>query len=87
MQDIAIYARLNAEATERAIPQEVAKGKHVVAHYEGLAFFGHKAFDTRAEAETFAADLNKQLGVTTKIYSPQGEGSGCAEKQTEAALA
>ncbi len=71
MQDIAIFARLNAEATERAIPQEVAKGKHVVAQYEGLAFFGHKAFDTRAEAEAYAADLNKQVGTSTKIHSPE----------------
>ena len=71
MQSIEVFAKLNAEATERAIPQEVAKGLHVVAQYEGLSFFGHKAFSTRPEAEAYATELNKQPGTTTKIHSPE----------------
>ncbi len=71
MNDLHIIARQNAKATEASIPSEVAAGKHVVARYEGVNFFGHESFDTREQAEARAAELNKDHGTTTKIHSPE----------------
>ena len=71
MNDLHIIAKQNAKATEAAIPREVAAGKHVVARYEGVNFFGHESFDTREQADARAAELNKDHGTSTKIYSPE----------------
>ena len=71
MNDLHIIAKQNAKATEAAIPREVAAGKHVVARYEGVNFFGHESFDSREKAEARAAELNKDYGTSTKIHSPE----------------
>lgn len=73
MQDLATFAKLNAQATERHIPQETAKGKYVVAHYTGLSFYSYSTHDTLAEAQEKKAEIEKSYGDRGVIHEPQVE--------------
>lgn len=70
MQDLAQIRRANANIASSAITKAIQAGKHVVATFHGLNISDFKAFDTREEGAGYAAEQEKQIGVTAKIYSP-----------------
>jgi len=72
MQDINVIAKINAEAAERDIPQQLANGKHVVAEFAGLHYVAHHVFDTAEKAQHKAAQLNAEGGSThARTFSPE----------------
>lgn len=71
MQDLAQIRRQNGSNISTVVPTLVAEGKHVVVHFTGLNYAGHKAFDSAEEAGVYAADKAKEVGVTVKTYSPE----------------
>ena len=71
MQDLAQIRRQNGNQINSVVPNLVAEGKHVVVHFTGLNYAGHKAFDTAEEAGAYAAAKAKEPGVTVKPYSPE----------------
>lgn len=72
MQDLNVINKLNNEAVQRDIPNQLAAGKHVVAEYAGLHFIGSSAFDTLAEAEARKKSLDDKgiPGNRAEILSP-----------------
>lgn len=74
MQDLETINRLNAEAIERDIPRQQAKGKFVVAEYAGVHFVGYSTHTERSSAEHKLAQLNAS-GTSThgKLFEPTAE--------------
>lgn len=70
MQDLAQIRRANANSFAGAITSAVQAGKHVVAIFHGLQISNFKSFDTKEEGDGYAAEQEKNIGVTAKIYSP-----------------
>ncbi len=70
MNDLQTINRLNAEAIERDIPRQQAKGKFVVAEFSGLNFIGYSTHDREAEANSYACELGIKPGCRTKVYHP-----------------
>lgn len=70
MNDLATIAKKNADAVERNIPREQAKGKHVVATYNGVNFEGYSTHGTQAEALEKVAEEELRLGVRTRLFEP-----------------
>ena len=70
MQDLAQIRRANANVVTGAITKDVQAGKHVVAVFSGLNIHSFKSFDTREEGAGYAAEQEKNIGFTAKIYFP-----------------
>ena len=75
MQDLEIINKLNAEAIERSIPQQLAAGRVVVAEYAGLHFIGFETFSGEtalADAQAKLAKLNSSNdGTHGKLFTPE----------------
>lgn len=75
MQDIQVIAKLNAEAVERSIPQQLAAGRTVVAEYSGLTFVGFETFSGENAERDARAKLNelnnRNDGSHGKIIRPE----------------
>ncbi len=75
MQDLHIINKLNAEAIERSIPQQLAAGRTVVAEYAGLHFVGYETFsgeNAEAEAQAKADEIaSRGYTYTAKILRPE----------------
>lgn len=75
MQDLEVIHKLNAEAIERSIPQQLAAGRTVVAEYSGVHFVGFSTFtgDTAAaDAQAKLTELNSRNdGTHGKIFRPE----------------
>jgi hypothetical protein len=73
VNDLQTINRLNAEAIERDIPRQQAKGKYVVAEYRGLNFFGYSTHSSEAKANAYACELGLHPGCRTQVYRPTME--------------
>lgn len=70
MNDLQTIDRLNAEAIERDIPRQQAKGKYVVAEFIGLRFTGYSTHQTESEANEKACEIGLKPGGRAHIYRP-----------------
>ncbi|CAB4124560.1 hypothetical protein UFOVP61_18 [uncultured Caudovirales phage] len=71
MQDLNIITKLNNEATERDIPNQLAAGKYVAAQYTGLHFTGYTSHDTESECNAAAAaHVNAGPSNRSQIHRP-----------------
>lgn len=70
MQDLHTIRKLNAEAHERDIPNQQAKGKYVVAEYHGLTYVGYSTHTSEVEANAAACHIGNQPGRIAKVYNP-----------------
>ena len=70
MNDLNVISRLNAEAHERDIPNQQAKGLYVVAEYTGLHYTGYSVHETQVEANAAACRVGNQIGRRAKVYNP-----------------
>lgn len=70
MQDLNVIAKVNAEAHERDIPNQQAKGLFVVAEYAGLNYTGYSTHATQVEANAKACAIGAQPGGRAKVYHP-----------------
>lgn len=70
MNDLATIAKKNADAVEANIPREQAKGKHVVATYNGLNFEGYSTHESQADALEKVQEEETRVGVRTRLFEP-----------------
>lgn len=70
MQDLNVISKINAEAHERDIPNQQAKGLYVVAEYTGLHYTGYSTHKTQAEANAAACHVGAKIGRRAKVYNP-----------------
>lgn len=75
MNDLNVIARQNAEAHERDIPNQQAKGLFVVAEYHGLHYVNSTSHQTEAEANAKACEIGNEVGRRAKVYRPTTEGT------------
>jgi hypothetical protein len=70
MNDLDTIHRKNTEAIERAIPDQLAKGKWAVAEYTGLSFTGAQFFDAEVDAARHACAIGLRVGQRARVHSP-----------------
>jgi len=70
MNDLHTIQKLNSQAVERDIPNQLAKGKFVVAEYTGLHFTSHSVHDTEVEANAKACEIGQEVGKRAKVHRP-----------------
>lgn len=71
MNDLYAIKKQNAAAVQRDIPNQLAKGKFIAAEYTGLHFVGYHAYDTLAEAQAKATEINARGDSShSKVQSP-----------------
>jgi hypothetical protein len=70
MNDLNTINRLNAEAIARDIPRQRAKGKYVVAEFNGLNFVGYSTHESPFEANARALEIDLEVGKRSQVYQP-----------------
>lgn len=81
MHDLATIQRLNQQATEAAVPQLRAAGKHVLVISEGLTVASVVGYDTADQliaALDAARHGDQAVGRTFTAYKPFDENSAAA---------
>lgn len=70
MNDINIISKINSQAAQRDIPDQVAAGRFVVAEYAGLHYVNHTVFNDKASADLRVAEVNSDITQRAVLHIP-----------------
>lgn len=84
MQDLHTIRKINAEAHERDIPNQQAKGLYVVAEYNGLNYVGYSTHASEVEANAKACQIGNEPGHRSRVYTPTALAAAVARAEAQA---